>query len=139
MRRKRPCSICRRWFRPDARTTRHQRVCSRAECQKERRRRTQASWRERNPEYGASYRLDQRRRVGERAEPLRMPAPLDKVPWQVAKDVMGAEATELLGVSSRLILGAAKDVIRAHLAECKGVPLPLPSVGAKDVIVAGAP
>jgi len=114
-------------------------VCPSAECQKERRRRTQASWRKRNPDYAVAWRLDQRKKEGEGGEPLRLAPPLNKVPWRLAKDVIGAQATDLLGVSSALILRTAKDVIAAHLSECKGVPLPLPLPAAKDVIMAGAP
>lgn len=41
--RKRPCTICRRWFRPDARVGVRQRACTNPECQTARRRKTQAS------------------------------------------------------------------------------------------------
>jgi len=47
-RRGRPCSVCRRWFVPDPRVRGKQRTCLRAECRKEQRRRTQASYRRRN-------------------------------------------------------------------------------------------
>src|ERR1019366_1253336 len=47
--RKRPCAICRRWFRPDARIGSRQHACGKPECQTSRRQKTQASWRRRNP------------------------------------------------------------------------------------------
>src|ERR1017187_8173372 len=46
--RKRPCTICRRWFRPDARVGVRQRACDAPECQAGRRQKTQARWRNRN-------------------------------------------------------------------------------------------
>lgn len=45
---KKPCGICRRWFKPDPRAGKRQRVCSAAACQSERPRRNAAAWREQN-------------------------------------------------------------------------------------------
>src|SRR4030095_3737270 len=96
--RKRPCSICRRWFRPDARVGARQDACGTRECQTARRKKTQARWRADNPGHGAGYRL-QRRSAQERApEPLRVPAPLNRLPWDVAKDEFGGKATDFLSV-----------------------------------------
>src|ERR1039458_9515569 len=58
--RKRPCAICRQWFRPDARVGSRQHACGKPECQTSRRQKTQASWRRRNPGYAIAYRIDQR-------------------------------------------------------------------------------
>ncbi len=57
MLRKRPCGICRRWFYPDRRVGGRQRACSGLGCQRERRARTQAAWRRRNPDYFTARRL----------------------------------------------------------------------------------
>ena len=54
--RKKPCRICRRWFRPDARVGERQRACGKPECQAARRQKTQADWRKRNPDY--AHRLE---------------------------------------------------------------------------------
>src|SRR3954447_14534295 len=79
---KRPCTICRQWFRPDPRIGSRQRACGKPECRKLRRRKTQASWRRRNPEYGAAYRIQQHAlQTDPVAEPLRMPVPLNRLPW----------------------------------------------------------
>lgn len=58
--RKRPCTICRRWFRPDPRVGDRQRACHKPECQAARRQKTQAQWRLRNPGYAVAYRIQQR-------------------------------------------------------------------------------
>ena len=55
--RKRPCRICRRWFKPDNRVGDRQHACGEADCQQARRQKTQASWRARNPTYAVAYRL----------------------------------------------------------------------------------
>src|ERR1039458_3375235 len=82
--RKRPCAICRQWFRPDARIGSRQHACGKPECQTSRRQKTQASWRRRNPGYAIAYRIDQRAAQTESPpEPLRMLAPLNQLPWDV--------------------------------------------------------
>ena|SRR5260370_18966359 len=53
--RKRPCRICRRWFRPDSRVGVRQRACHAPECQTARRQKTQASWRSRNAGYAIAW------------------------------------------------------------------------------------
>src|SRR5947208_15138432 len=55
--RKRPCCICRRWFRPDPRIGSRQQACRRAECQAARRKKKQKAWRERNPDYFIARRI----------------------------------------------------------------------------------
>ena len=67
-----------------------------------------------------------------------MPRPLNKVPWQMAKDVFGLEGADFIGVTGALILRAAKDVIVAQLIDFKGDRRGLPALPAKDVIAADA-
>src|SRR6266849_21746 len=85
--RKRPCAICRRWFRPDARVGDRQQACGKPECQTRRRQKTQASWRRRNPGYAIAYRIAQRAAQTQLPpEPMRLPATLNQLPWEFAKD-----------------------------------------------------
>src|SRR5664279_2378461 len=85
--RKRPCTICRRWFRPDARVGVRQRACTKPECQTARRLKTQASWRNRNQGYAIAWRLDRRATQAQQPpEALRLPKPLNQLPWEFAKD-----------------------------------------------------
>ena len=130
--RKRPRSICRGWFRPDPRVGARQRACGTPDCQAARRKKTQARWRARNPDYAAGYRL-QRRNSQERApEPLRVPAPLNRLPWDVAKDEIGGKATDFLGVMGTLLVRSAKDQMRLHLVDATRVPGALPFPDGKD-------
>src|SRR5436190_10003772 len=62
-----------------------------------------------------------------RPEPLRLPAPLPQLPWDVAKDQFGAQGADFLGVMGALILRARKDQIRPYLPDPAGVPSLLPS------------
>ena len=79
MNRPRPCSICRRWYRPHPRQGARQRVCSTPACQRERHRRACAQWRERNPDYDREARLQKRLHIGPAAAaysgPFRPPIP----------------------------------------------------------------
>jgi hypothetical protein len=120
--RKKPCRICRRWFRPDPRVGGRQRACSKPDCQTARRRKTQASWRNRNPGYSIAWRIDQRAAQTEPPEPLRLPAPLHQLPWNVAKDRFGLQGADFIGVMGALLLRTAKDQIRLYLVDPTRLP-----------------
>lgn len=115
---KKPCRFCGKWFWPDPRVGSRQRACSAAECQQKRRVETQASWRQCNPEYGITYRLQKRVALQERERPeTRHPPPLDRLPWDVAKDQFTAQGCEFIEVLGRVLLVAAKDQRRRQVAE----------------------
>lgn len=126
--RKRPCKICRRWFRPDPRVGARQGACGKPECQTARRKKTQSNWRGRNPDYAAGYRIQQRAAQTQPSEPLRFPPPLTKLPWDLAKDEFGAKGADFIGVMGALIVQTAKDQFRAYLIDPATLPgtLPLP-------------
>src|SRR5215210_2385800 len=130
--RKRPCSICRRWFRPDARVGNRQHACGKPECQAARLGKTRASWRGRNPEYATGYRI-QRRAAQERPpEPLRVAAPLSRLPWDIAKDQFGVQGADFLGVMGTLLMRSAKDQFRSYGIDPARLPGTLPLPAAKD-------
>jgi hypothetical protein len=114
MLRKRPCGVCRHWFHPDPRVGDRQRVCGAEACQQARRKKTQAAWRESNPEYFAARRIEQR---AERAlpppapppAPLRVPPPLDRLPWDIAQDEFGVQGADFLGILGRVLVRATQD------------------------------
>jgi hypothetical protein len=62
-------------------------------------------------------RLDQRAAQSEPTEPLRLPAPLNQLPWDVAKDQFGPQGADFIGVMGALIVRAAKDQIRLYLLD----------------------
>src|SRR6267154_148786 len=125
--RKKPCSICRRWFRPDPRVGSRQHACGKPECQVSRRQKTQARWRRRNTDYAIAYRLDQRKaQTPSPPEPLRLPPPLNQLPWDVAKDQFGPQGADFIGVMGALIVRAAKDQIRPYLIDPTRLPNTVP-------------
>ena len=130
--RKRPCTICRRWFRPNPRVGERQRACGKTDCQKARRQKTQADWRRRNPDYATACRLQQRAvKTDPAAEPLRMAAPLNQLPWDVAKDQFGAQGADFLGVLGALLLRTTKDQFRTYIADSAGLADTLPASAQK--------
>jgi hypothetical protein len=103
-----------------------QRACRKPACQVKRRAATQAQWRQRNPEYFLRRRLALRaaaarvvdeavedpRKLREgvrRPEPLRVPAVLRRIPWQLAQDELGVAATDFLAVTARVLVAVAQD------------------------------
>src|SRR5262245_10689436 len=132
--RKRPCCVCRRWFRPDPRIGMRQRACSGAECQAVRRVQTQKSWRDRNPDYFMARRMQERGNQEQPPEPLRLPPPLSQLPWDIAQDQFGVQGADFIGVLGTLLLQAAQDQFKAHSLECTAVRDALQPIPAKDQI-----
>lgn len=130
--RKRPCCICRCWFRPNVRVGDRQRACGKAACQVARRKKTQANWRKLNPEYARGYRIEQRAAQQRPPEPLRVPAPLNQLPWDIAKDQFGAKGTDFIGLMGTLLIRAAKDQFSAYLSDSTKLVGTLPPYSAKD-------
>lgn len=144
---KRPCSVCRRWFQPDARVGGRQHACSSPECQSARRKRSQRKWSEANPGYWIGYRIQQRGASstatappmsasstgasGDSAEPSsgkgrvaqrrpRVPPPLDRLPWDLAQDEFGVQGADFLGAFGRLLGRSAQDEMRCQVLEIAG-------------------
>ncbi len=114
---KRPCRVCRRWFRPDVRVGARQHTCSRPECQAARRKKMQATWRARNPDYFVAWRI-QARAGSERAPgPLHLSSPLSNLPWDIAQDEFGVRGADFIGAMGALLLQAAKDQFKAQLID----------------------
>jgi len=129
---KKPCRICRRWFRPDVRVGDRQRTCSRPECQTARRKQTKTSWRARNPDYFIAWRIQARAGSESQPEPVRLPSPLSKLPWDIAQEEFGAKGADFIGTMGKLLLEVAKDQFEGQLVDYKRDPGPLPPALAKD-------
>src|SRR5207253_2440337 len=115
--RKRPCCICRRWFRPDPRIGSRQRACGRPECQVARRKKKQKAWRKRNPDYFIARRIQDRSRQDRPPEPLRLPPPLSQLPWDIAQSQFGTEGADFIGIMGILLLRSAQSQFRAYVIE----------------------
>src|SRR5215471_7524008 len=136
--RKRPCCICRHWFRPDPRVGGRQRACGRAECQATRRRQTQAAWRARNPDYFTARRIQERNALPQPPEPLRLPPPLNQLPWDIAQDEFGVKGADFIGVMGGLLWNSTQDQFLAYVVDSKALPQPLPPPAVQDQMKARA-
>ena len=50
-------------------------------------------------------------------EPLRLPEPLSRLPWDVAQDEFGAKGADFIGVMGTLLLRAAQDQFVAQVVD----------------------
>jgi hypothetical protein len=113
--RKKPCSVCRRWFQPNPRVGERQRTCGSADCRRAHKRRTQRAWVERHPDYWTEQRLAAQ---AERAVAARGPPPeVRRLPLAFAQDAMGAQALVFVLLLARLQHRALQDAMRAQHAE----------------------
>ena len=132
--RKRPCSICRRWFRPDPRIGSRQRACRRPECQDARRKKKQRVWRERNPDYFIARRIKDRSGQERLPEPLRLPPPLSRLPWDIAQSQFGTEGADFIGIMGAVLLHAAQSQFKAYVTEETRLADTLPSQSTQSQI-----
>lgn len=118
-RRKKPCSICGRWFLPDVRLGGRQRTCGARECRIACKAKSQARWRERNPDYQADRRLRAQVRAAE-SEPAgrRLSAPpafMAALPWRQVKTLMGAKTAVATTFLLRMLDRELKTLMRAEI------------------------
>lgn len=112
--RKRPCSICRKWFEPHPRAGPRQHTCSRPECQRERHRRSCRSWHHRNPDYDRESRL--RARV---AEGRPETAERDLLSWPAARDAVSLEVLVIVEETRRLLVSFVRDAVARQVRAVK--------------------
>ena len=149
MPKKRPCCICRKWFRPDPRVGDRQKACGKPECQGKRRQRTQSRWRSRNPDYFRARWLRERSRQAEEAaegrpasggEARRRPAPmraraeLRTIPWDVVQDEIGVQVTDTIGLLGKVLIEAMQDQRRSQHIDSVGDPSTLQQGADQDQI-----
>lgn len=144
-RRKRPCCICHHWFLPDNRVGSRQHTCGRPECRRQRRRKMQAAWRVRTPDYFAGRRIQARMVPDPPASPpaqpgrsslpapsspptssrppapLRLRAPLNQLPWDIAQSEFGPQGADFIGIMAGLLLHEAQSEIAAYRVEITAV------------------
>ena len=53
--------------------------------------------------------------------PLRLPAPLCRLPWDLAQDEFKVQGADFIGVMATLVLRAAQDQLKAHVVDCARV------------------
>ncbi len=129
---KRPCRICRKWFRPDVRVGGRQRTCGGRECQRALRKNYLIAWRARNPDYFVAWRIQTRSKSERVPEPLRLPRPLSNLPWDIAQDEFGVKGADFIGAMGAVVLRAAKNQLKGEVVDSAGDPARLPQPPAKN-------
>jgi hypothetical protein len=84
-----------------------------------RRRKKQAAWRARNTDYFIARRIQSRGGCRQPPEPLRLPPPLGRLPWDIAQSQFGVQGTDFIGVMGTLLLRAAQSQFGAYLIDSK--------------------
>jgi hypothetical protein len=126
--RKKPCCICRCWFRPDPRIGSRPRACRNPDCQVARRRKKQKQWRECNPNYFIARRILDRGKADRAPEPLRLPRRLSQLPWTSRNSSLGSKALISLGFWAQSCCGVCNPSSRPISLIRQGFPahFPLP-------------
>src|SRR6201998_4995391 len=124
--RKKPCCICRRWFRPDPRIGLRQRSCRNPDCEVAGGRKKQKQWRECNPDYFIARRILDRGKTDRAPEPLRLPPPLSQLPWDIAQFEFGVKGTDFIGVLGTVLLRGAQSQVECYLTDSAGLSGTLP-------------
>ena len=121
--RKRPCKICRKWFRPDPRSKGEQKVCGDPACQRERNRRACRAWRKKNPTYDRVRRAHERLARSDKDESEETPIlePIQAVREGPTKEVIGVETYVVI----ELVAKKAVDLARSGSASPKASAKPV--------------
>jgi len=122
LRKKRPCSVCRQWFLPDARVGNRQRACSAPECQRARHREADRAWHARHRDYDRGRRWQVAVDAAKPGSPPPdHPPPLPGLPSDVAQGAM----TSATSPPSPPVATTFTDYA-ATLKKRAGLPLALP-------------
>jgi hypothetical protein len=86
----------------------------------------QAAWRARNPDYFVARRMQERSMQDQPPETLRLPAPLSRLPWDVAQSEFGVQGADFIGVFGKVLLHGAQSQFEAYLTDLSRLPDTLP-------------
>jgi hypothetical protein len=91
-----------------------------------RRRKKQKQWRERHPDYFIARRILDRSKEDGTPEPLRLPPPLNRLPWDIAQSEFGRQGTDFIGILGAVLREDAQSQFEAYLADSSTVADTLP-------------
>ena len=95
-------------------------------------RRSKSNGGERYPDYFTARRILDRGKEGRMPEPLRLPPPLSRLPWDIAQSEFGGQGTDFIGVLSALLQRDAQSQFRAYLTDLPRLPDTLPPASAQS-------
>ena len=121
--RKRPCSICRKWFLPDARQKGRQKTCGRPSCRRELHRRQCSKWNKRNPDYFKGIYLAKKLEKTNkpppesnksRSNPTETAIPKNRIKLNLPRDVIHSE----IGIRPLIVMEYFAEQINARTRSC---------------------
>ncbi len=120
--RKRPCRVCRRWFRPDPRVGDDQMTCGDPQCKREWHRRKCAEWNRKHRDYFKGNYLRNKILATDEGNQKKTPEE-DKIPrtrfrlglpWQEIQEVIGLKQLVIIDYIMHLLLGHFQKLIKAQ-------------------------
>jgi hypothetical protein len=96
-----------------------QRVCSDPECQRKRQAQNQAAWLARQPGYFLARRIAERamrREETGRDVPMRAPGAMTRLPWDLAQEELGVQATDFIWQFGKVLTRQAQEEMRFQAA-----------------------
>jgi hypothetical protein len=116
---KRPCRVCKRWFKPDARLGDRQKTCGDAACKREWHRRKCAEWNEKNSEYAKTNAL-QRKIEAAKNRPASSGDSRSLLPQRYAKEVIEVQLVVILEYLGQQLLRRLQEAIKRQAIVNKG-------------------
>ena len=112
--RKRPCSVCRRWFRPHPRQKDRQRTCGDPECKREWHRRQCDRWNKRNGDYFKTNYLQ--KKVESQAKNTQIKTRLKTgLPQKYVQEAIGTQPLVIMEYLAQLMAQRFQDAIRIQV------------------------
>jgi hypothetical protein len=71
-------------------------------------------------------------------EPLRLPPPLNRLPWDIAQSEFGVQGADFIGVMGALLLRSTQSQLKLYRIDSKEDPATLPHAAAQFQIKSGA-
>lgn len=119
---KRPCRVCRRWFRPDPRVGDNQMTCGDPQCKNEWHRRKCAEWHRRNREYFKGNYLRSKILAADKCNQKGTPEDVEiprirfrlGLPWQEIQEAMGLKQLVIIEYIIQVLMKRFQEVIKAQ-------------------------
>ena len=136
---RRPCRVCRKWYKPNPQGGHQQKTCGSDICKKERHKQKNRAWRKANPTYGLENRLAAKIETakGPAAEPAngkRNRCSELQYPMSIAKEVMGVEAAVFIEFMLRVVIWIKKEAIGNYPSSKKGDESEVLALNQKEAI-----
>ncbi|MDA3834655.1 MAG: hypothetical protein PF495_14820 [Spirochaetales bacterium] len=142
---KRPCRICRKWFRPDPRVEDRQRTCGDHECKRKWHAKKCAEWNRKNRTYAQENYLHEKLALAvsqsdERKKPsaagatanapvfVSHPASFPQLPRSLIEEVIGVQQLVIIEYVGQQLFRSVQEVIKRQLVEFKKDAEQLPTV-----------